>query len=248
MNMEIIGEIYTGINNINLSPWKFKLDWETLKKEEMKEFIQIADEVNVDFSMLKNYNKNAPIPPEDLEEEKNDSENKQNPIPNAKQSNISIQGNNELEHEELKNKKHDRIIFNTQKKADKKKDSSNTNISINSNHSNLYNFIMNHENNNINNINEKNNNKKNLKIIVDDKRKRSVSNTNINKIIDNKEKSIENKKLNEIKKVIFDLSKNENKEEKEKMKFERKKKKTKTLVEKSRLESKFQEELIKQKI
>ena len=31
-----------------------------------------------------------------------DSENKQNPIPNANQSNISITGNNELEHEDMK--------------------------------------------------------------------------------------------------------------------------------------------------
>ncbi len=70
--MNIIGEIYTGINNISLAPWKFKLDWETLKKEEMDEFLGICDDVQVDFSMLKNYNKNAPIPPEDMEEEKND--------------------------------------------------------------------------------------------------------------------------------------------------------------------------------
>ena len=28
-NMDIIGEIYTGINNITIAPWKFKLDWET---------------------------------------------------------------------------------------------------------------------------------------------------------------------------------------------------------------------------
>ena len=74
-NMDIIGEIYTGINNITIAPWKFKLDWETLKKEEMQEFLKIADEVEVDFSMLKNYNKNAPIPAEDMEEEKNDKRN-----------------------------------------------------------------------------------------------------------------------------------------------------------------------------
>jgi hypothetical protein len=72
--MEIIGDIYTGINAPNppLAPWKFKLDWETLKKEEMDEFLGICDDVQVDFSMLKNYNKNASIPPEDMEEEKND--------------------------------------------------------------------------------------------------------------------------------------------------------------------------------
>ncbi len=73
--MNIIGEIYTGINNIQLAPWKFKLDWENLKKEEMEEFLSIAEEAGVNFSILKNYVQDAPIPPEDLEEEKNDKGN-----------------------------------------------------------------------------------------------------------------------------------------------------------------------------
>jgi hypothetical protein len=50
--MNIIGEIYTGINNIQLAPWKFKLDWENLKKEEMEEFLSIAEEAGVNFSKV----------------------------------------------------------------------------------------------------------------------------------------------------------------------------------------------------
>jgi len=124
MNMEIIGEIYTGINNINLSPWKFKLDWETLKKEEMKEFIQIADEVNVDFSMLKNYNKNAPIPPEDLEEEKNDKKILfKTQIPIKKKRFIKIEPkkikNNIIEDDEILNESYEgRFIQEMKKKID----------------------------------------------------------------------------------------------------------------------------------
>ena len=71
--MEIIGDIYTGINNPNppLEKWKFKLDWEKLKKEELEEFLQVCNDIKLDFSFLKNYNPNDNyIPKEDLEEEK----------------------------------------------------------------------------------------------------------------------------------------------------------------------------------
>jgi hypothetical protein len=71
--MEIIGDIYTGINNPNppLEKWKFKLDWEKLKKEELEDFLQVCNDIKLDFSFLKTYNPNDNyIPKEDLEEEK----------------------------------------------------------------------------------------------------------------------------------------------------------------------------------
>ena len=70
--MEIIGDIYTGINAPNppLAPWKFKLDWEKLKKDEMEEFLEICNDIELDFGFLKNYKPNEPIPKEDQEIEK----------------------------------------------------------------------------------------------------------------------------------------------------------------------------------
>ena len=101
-------------------------------------------------------------------------------------------------------------------------------------------------NNNLN-INE---NKRNNKLKVFEQNKRSISNRDI---IDVKEikhdinnSNQNNLKLNEIKKVMFqtNLKPNENKiQNKEKDKFHRRNKKSTTLVEKSRLESKFQEEM-----
>ena len=97
------------------------------------------------------------------------------------------------------------------------------------------------------------NNKKNNRLNVVQDKKRSISNSDIielNEIKEDiKETNPNNKKINEIKKVIFqaNVKPNENnkekKEEKEKSKFHRRDKKSTTLVEKSRLESKFQEEM-----
>ena len=182
-----------------------------------------------------------------------DDENKQNPDHNLYQNNLSgnIKERKKSENDEFINKKHDKIILNIHspnKKSDKKKLSNNINISVNSNHSNL------HKMNNIDNskLNENDNNINNLKIIIDDKKNKSVTNRNEKNIneamkrnIKKRETNYENHKLNKMKRKLFDKSNNENiKEEKEREnRFERKMKKTKTLVEKSRLEKKFQEEM-----
>ena len=103
---------------------------------------------------------------------------------------------------------------------------------------------------NVNNNLNINDNKRNNKLKVFEQNKRSISNRDI---IDVKEikhdinnSNQNNLKLNEIKKVMFqtNLKPNENKiQNKEKDKFHRRNKKSTTLVEKSRLESKFQEEM-----
>ena len=103
---------------------------------------------------------------------------------------------------------------------------------------------------NVNNNLNINDNKRNNKLKVFEQNKRSLSNRDI---IDVKEikhdinnSNQNNLKLNEIKKVMFqtNLKPNENKiQNKEKDKFHRRNKKSTTLVEKSRLESKFQEEM-----
>ena len=103
---------------------------------------------------------------------------------------------------------------------------------------------------NVNNNLNINDNKRNNKLKVFEQNKRSISNRDI---IDVKEikhdinnSNQNNLKLNEIKKVMFqtNLKQNENKiQNKEKDKFHRRNKKSTTLVEKSRLESKFQEEM-----
>ena len=107
------------------------------------------------------------------------------------------------------------------------------------------------KNNNGNNDNLKVNNNKNNKLKIVENKKRSISNRDLvdyNEIKeDKKDSNPNNTKINEIKKVIFNTNvkpkeNNKLKEEKDK-KYQRRNKKSTTLVEKSRLESKFQEEM-----
>ena len=107
------------------------------------------------------------------------------------------------------------------------------------------------KNNNGNNDNLKVNNNKNNKLKIVENKKRSISNRELldyNEIKeDKKDSNPNNLKINEIKKVIFNTNvkpkeNNKLKEEKDK-KYQRRNKKSTTLVEKSRLESKFQEEM-----
>lgn len=66
-NCEIIGEIYTGINPIPppLAEWKFNVDWEKLKKQEIEELLDIVQEVEGDISFLTKPSKDEPVVPEE---------------------------------------------------------------------------------------------------------------------------------------------------------------------------------------
>ena len=77
--LNIIGEIYTGSNNKYVTkPWNFKLDWDFLKREEMEEFLEICDDINLDLNLiLKPYFKNKNI---DNENHKIDNNNIDNNI------------------------------------------------------------------------------------------------------------------------------------------------------------------------
>ncbi len=166
------------------------------------------------------------------------------------------------------NKKSDKILFNIQKNENKKEEvkkevkKENNNIQNNNKINGELCFknknqIINNDNND-NKENNKNNKNSNFLNVIESKgtKKRSISTHELSEIKDlviKKEKNKEsNPKLSEIKKVMFDSSTIKSKDEKEKdeknqnekdKKYQRRNKKSTTLVEKSRLESKFKEEM-----
>ena len=169
------------------------------------------------------------------------------------------------------NKKSDKILFNIQKNENKKEEvkkevkKENNNIQNNNKINGELSFknkiqIINNDNND-NKENNKNNKNSNFLNVIESKgtKKRSISThelTEISDLVKRKEKKkVSNPKFSEIKKVMFDTSTIKSKDEREKetkdektknekdKKYQRRNKKSTTLVEKSRLESKFQEEM-----